>query len=173
MPRERLDTPAVVVQCSCGAVALTLRGSPIGTVACYCDTCQEGSRRIEALPDAPSVLEPDGGTAYVVYRKDRVTYARGSDLLNEHRLERNPKTSRVVASCCNAAVAMRFDDVRHWVPVYRVRFGPDAPPVQLRMCTRYLPADAAVPNDVPSHRDYPVAFMMKLLSSRIAMLFRA
>jgi hypothetical protein len=29
-----------------------------------------------------------------------------------------------------------------------------------------------IPNDVPVHRDYPAVMAMKLLSSRIAMLFR-
>jgi hypothetical protein len=151
---------------------LTLRGAPIVGVACYCDTCQEGSRRIESLPNAPSVREPDGGTAYISYPKDRVTYTKGSELLKDYKLEQNPKTNRVVASCCNSAMLMRFDDARHWVPVYRARIGPNAPAIQMRICTSFMPEHGAIPNDVPSHRDYPAALMMKLLSSRVAMLFR-
>ncbi len=95
------------VRCSCGAVALTAHGAPIVSLVCYCDTCQEGSRRIEALPKAPAVREPDGGTGYVSYRKDRVTFAKGRELLQDVTLEQNPKTKRVVASCCNSAVPMR------------------------------------------------------------------
>jgi hypothetical protein len=161
----------VLAQCSCGAVTLLLRADPIGSVACYCDTCQEGSRRIEALPNAPPVREPDGGAAYVLYRKDRVTYAKGKELLKDYTLEQNPKTNRVVASCCNSAMLMRFDDARHWVPVYRARLGPTAPAIQMRICTSFLPENLALVSDVPSYREYAPAFMLKLLWSRIAMLF--
>jgi hypothetical protein len=159
------------VQCSCGAVALTVRGAPIASLVCYCDTCQEGSRRIEALPNAPAVREPDGGTGYVSYRKDRVTFEKGRELLKDLTLEQNRKTKRVVASCCNSAVLMRFDDARHWVPLYRARFVPNAPPIQMRVCTSFLPVNVVLPDDVPSHRDYPGALVMKLLRSRLAMLF--
>lgn len=165
------DDP-VLAQCSCGAVALALRGAPIMSVACYCDTCQEGSTRIEALPGAPAVREPHGGTEYVLYRKDRVTYAKGNELVKDYKLEQNPKTSRVVASCCNSAIMMRFDDARHWVPIYRARLGLYAPAVQMRICTSFLPKSGVLPNDVPSHRDYPAAFVLKLLSSWLAMLLR-
>src|SRR6185437_6203938 len=51
--------------CACGNVELELRGPPIMIVSCYCDSCQEGGRRIEALPNAPPVLQPDGGTPYI------------------------------------------------------------------------------------------------------------
>jgi hypothetical protein len=132
-----------------------------------------GSRRIESLPNAPSVREPDGGTAYILYRKDRVTYTKGRELLKDYKLEQNPKTNRVVASCCNSAVLMRFDDARHWVPVYRARFGPNPPAIQMRICTSFMPEHDAIPNDVPSYRNYSAAFMVKLLASRVAMLFRS
>ncbi len=147
-----------VAQCSCGAVALTLRGAPIASVACYCDTCQEGSGRIEALPNAPSVREPDGGTEYVLYRKDRVTYTKGYELLKDYKLEQSPKTNRAVATCCNSAIMMRFDDARHWLPIYRARLGPVAPAIEMRICT--------------GQTDYPPAFVMRLLSSFVATLFR-
>jgi hypothetical protein len=159
--------------CSCGAVTLTLHGAPIVSLVCYCDTCQEGSRRIEALANAPAVREPDGGTAYVSYRKDRVTYTKGRELLIDVTLQQNPKTRRIVASCCNSAVLMRFDDARHWVSVYRTRLGPNAPTIQMRICTSFLPGNVVLPNDVLSHRDYPGALIMKLLRSRLAMLFRS
>jgi hypothetical protein len=166
-----ISNDLVSAQCSCGAVVVALRGAPIGSVACYCDTCQEGSSRIEALPHATAVREPDGGTEYVVYRKDRVAYAKGQELLKGYKLEQSLKTNRVVATCCNSPMMMRFDDARHWIPIYRARLGPNAPPIQMRMCTSFLPPGATLPNDVPSHRSYPPAFMMKLLASGIAMLF--
>jgi len=162
----------VFAQCSCGSVALALKGAPIGSFACFCDTCQEGSSRIEALPNAPSVRDPDGGTEYVLYRKDRVAYAKGSELLKDYKLEQNPRTSRVVASCCNSPVMMRFDDARHWIPIYRARLGPSAPAIQMRICTSFMQNGEVPADGVPSHRGYPPAFMLKLLSSGVAMLFR-
>ena len=79
------------ISCSCGAVALALQGAPIVSVVCYCDTCQEGSRLIEALPNALALREPDGGTACVSYRKDRVTCIKGREHLKDFRLEQNPR----------------------------------------------------------------------------------
>jgi hypothetical protein len=147
---------------------LTLHGAPIVSLVCYCDTCQEGSRRIETLPNAPVVREPDGGTAYVSYRKDRVTYEKGREVLEDV----TNNTERVVASCCKSALLMRFDAARHWVAVYRTRFGPNAPPIQMRVCTSFLPDTVVLPDDVPAHRDYPAALVMKLVGSRLAMLLR-
>lgn len=164
------DKNKVVIHCFCGTVELMLRGKPIASAACYCDTCQEGSCRIEALPNAPAVRERDGGTAYVLYRKDRVTVTTGSKLLKYYQLEENDRTNRVVASCCNSALLMRFDDARHWIPVYRARFA-EPPPVQMRICTSFMPQSGGSPSDVPSHRMYSGALMMRLLSSRVAMLF--
>lgn len=167
-----MASDSVSAQCSCGAVVLALRGAPIGSFACYCDTCQEGSRRIEALPHAPAVRGRDGGTEYVLYRKDRVAYVKGEELVASYTLEQRPQTQRVVATCCNSAMLMRFTDARHWVPVYRARLGSNAPPIQMRICTSFLPAGETLPNDVPVHRDYAPAFMVKLLAAGIAMLFR-
>jgi hypothetical protein len=164
------DEP-VIARCPCGGVVVALSGDPIASVACFCDTCEEGAKRIEALPGAASVRDPHGGTEYVVYRKDRVAYVRGADRVEAFRLERSPKTNRVVATCCNAALMMRFDDARHWVPIYRARIGPDAPAVQMRICTSFRQKNGALPDDVPNYPDYPGALMTKLLSSRLAMLF--
>jgi hypothetical protein len=162
----------VSAQCSCGAVVLALRGAPIGSFACYCDTCQEGSRRIEALPHAAAVRDSYGGSEYVLYRKDRVAYGKGQELVTGYKLEQSPKTNRIVATCCNSAMMMSFDDARHWIPVYRARLGPNAPAIEMRICTSFLPKSETLPNDVPAHREYAPTFMMKLLSSGIAMLFR-
>jgi len=58
--------------CSCGAVAFEARGKPILASICYCDDCQRASHELESLPGAPHILGTDGGTSYVLYRKDRV-----------------------------------------------------------------------------------------------------
>ena len=129
-------------RCSCGSVEIEAFGTPMTSVVCYCDSCQKGSRQIEALTKAVPILDPDGGTAYILYRKDRITYSKGAELLKGYKVEEKSATSRVVATCCNSAMVMRFDDAKHWVPIYRARFQGDLPPLQWRICTKFKPANA-------------------------------
>jgi hypothetical protein len=158
-------------RCSCGSVEIEALGTPITSVVCYCDSCQEGSRQIEALMNAVPTLGPDGGTAYILYRKDRIKYSKGAELLKGYKIEKKSTTSRVVATCCSSAMVMQFDDAKHWVPVYRARFQGDMPPLQWRICTKFKPENAAVPTDIPSSTMYPAGFMLKLLTSKLSMLF--
>jgi hypothetical protein len=160
----------MIASCACGSVELETIGAPITSLVCYCDDCQEGARQIEALPNARPVQDPDGGTAYVVYRKDRVQCGKGAPLLKHYKISEKSVTNRVVASCCNSAMYLNFDDGKHWVDVYRARFQRDVPPLQMRVCTKFKPANGAVPSDVPSYSGYSPKFLAKLLAARIAML---
>jgi hypothetical protein len=157
-------------RCACGSVEFEATGAPIVSVVCYCDDCQEAGRRIEALPNAPPARDGDGGTAYLVYRKDRVKCARGAQLLKGTKLKEKSATCRVVAGCCNSAMILNFDDAKHWVDLYRARVEGDAPPLQMRVCTRFSPGD--VPHDVPGYPSFPLGFLAKLLAAKIAMLLR-
>lgn len=161
----------MIAHCACGHVKLECDGVPIVSLVCYCDTCQEGSHQLEALPNAPAVRDPDGGTGYVSFRKDRVRYSSGAELLKELKLSEDSATVRVFASCCNSAMAMRFEDGRHWTPVYRARIQGELPPLQFRICTKYRTPETKFPDDVPSAGMYPPALMLRLLTSRLAMLF--
>jgi hypothetical protein len=161
----------LTARCACGSVEIETFGPPITSVICYCDSCQEGSRQIEALPNAIPILGPDGGSAYVLYRKDRIKYSKGAELLKGFKVDQESTTSRVVATCCNSAMIMRFDDAKHWVPLYRGRFQGDIIPVQWHICTKYKPESAEIPTNVPSSSMYPAGFMWKLLTSRLSMLF--
>lgn len=161
---------SLTARCACGNVEYEATGDPILGVACYCDDCQEGARRIEALPGAPRVRDPDGGVAYILYRKDRIRCVKGGDRLQSHKLKLKPKTdtNRVVASCCNSAMALTFDDSKHWVPVNRARLQ-NAPPVDMRICIKFAPDAAAIPRDVPVYPGFSVRFIWKLLGARLAM----
>ena len=55
-----------------------------------------------------------GGTAYVVYRKDRVKCSRGNQFLQGYKIKEKSPTNRVVATCCNSAMFLNFDDGKHW-----------------------------------------------------------
>ena len=141
------------------------------SVVCYCDSCQDGARQIETATNAAPILGPDGGTAYILYRKDRITYSKGAELLKDYKIDETSTTNRVVAACCGSAMVMRFDDAKHWVPMYRARFQGDLPPLQWRICTKFKPANSVIPADIPSSAMYPAGFMWKLLTSKMAMLF--
>jgi hypothetical protein len=97
-----------IARCSCGSVEIEAIGTPIVCGVCYCDTCQEGSRLIAASTGA-TPASADGGTAYVLYRKDRITYTQGAELLKDYKIEATSVTNRAVATCCNAYMLMRFD----------------------------------------------------------------
>ena len=107
------DNPQLTASCRCGRVALEAHGRPIMRVSCHCHSCQEAGRQFEQR-FARAVLEPDGGTAYVLFRKDRVAFAMGSDRLQEFRLTPGSPTRRVVASCCNSPMFLEFSK-GHWL----------------------------------------------------------
>jgi hypothetical protein len=160
-----------ISRCGCGSVEIEASGEPITSAVCYCDSCQEGARQIEAATGAIPMTDRSGGTEYVLYRKDRINYCKGSELLKDYKLDEQSTTNRVVATCCNSPMVMRFDDSKHWVPMYRSRFQGGVPAVEFRICTKFKLPGADIPTDVPSSETYPGGFMWKLLASRIAMLF--
>ena len=147
-------------------------GTPIVSSVCYCVDCQNGSRQIEELPNAGSVREADGGTAYILFRKDRLSCSKGASLLKNYKVKAGSATNRVVASCCNSAMFMNFDKGPFWVSAYRARFQGGLPPLEMRICTRSRPNGVAIPADAPSYPGYPVTLTMKLLTSGLAMWLR-
>ena len=94
--------------CACGQVRFKALGAPMFCAVCYCDDCQKGAGPLEALSGAPAFRDADGGTPYLSYRDDRFTCIAGEGLLEHHRIKPNAPTCRVVATCCNAAVFLKF-----------------------------------------------------------------
>lgn len=156
-----------VIKCRCGRVELAVSGDPILTVACHCDDCQAGGAHLQSLPGAWPIMDEAGGTWYALYRKDRLRVLRGADLLQPWKLGATA-TSRVHTTCCNSSLFVRFDRGPHWVSLYRPGFGDTAPPLQMRVNTRY--ASGPVPDDVPSFRSFPLSFVWRLIKARVAML---
>ena len=157
--------------CRCGKVELQIAGPPIFRGICYCTSCQEAGRRHQATPGADAVLTADGGTDYVLYRKDRVRCVHGGELLEERRLKPHSPTRRMFARCCNTAMFLDFTK-GHWLTVYRGRLPGDVPPVSLRMMTSERPSGAALPDDAANYPGHSAKFMLKLLAAWIAMGFR-
>ena len=159
----------MTARCACGRVVLAMRGAPIVSVACYCDDCQEGARQIESLPNAAPVKNPDGGTGYLAYRKDRVDCTSGREHLQSLKIRPESATKRVVATCCNSAMYLGFEDSKHWVDVYRSRVQGAVPPVQMHICTRYKTVTAENSAGVPGYPGYPFKFVVRLIGARLAM----
>ncbi len=155
--------------CVCGRVELEATGAPIVSAVCYCDDCQEGARRIEALPNAVAILDRDGGTAYLLFRKDRIVCSKGATLLESYKLSETSATNRVVATCCNSAMFVNFDKGLFWVSAYRARFRGNLPPVEMRIWTKFRRSDAELPANAPSYPRYPLRFAARLLVSGAAM----
>ncbi len=165
------DSRVLRASCACGAVELEAQGRPITSLICYCDDCQAAGSRIEQLAGAPPVLGDDGGTGAVMFRKDRLRCIKGADLLEPMKLRPESPTNRYLARCCNSAMYAGFDDSKHWVDVLRARVVGEAPPIQLRIFTRYAPAGVSLPSDVPSYATFPASLIAGIIGARIAMLF--
>ena len=158
-------------RCRCGKVEIQIAGTPILVAACHCDDCQAGAAKLAALPDAPSVLDEYAGTPSVLYRKDRVRVVAGGDHIQPLKLKPQSPTNRVVATCCNTPLMVTFDNALHWLPVYPLLLGDAAPPLEMRVNTRLIPAGVPQPHDVPAYRTFPPRFVLKLVAARIAMAF--
>ena len=156
--------------CVCGRVRCESRGEPILSAVCYCLDCQEGGRRIEALPGAPQVLDDDGGAPYLLYRDDRFRCVAGEELLVDHRLKPNSPTRRVVASCCNSGMFLKFDP-GFWVSSYRHRYSGELPPIDMRTNVRRRRAETPMPGDATCYRSFPPRLFAKLIGARIDMFF--
>ena len=158
--------------CRCGKVEMLVSGDPLLHAICYCKSCQQAGRLHQSAPNADTVLAADGGTDYVLYRKDRVSCVKGGDLLEERRLKPESPTRRMFARCCSSAMFLDFTK-GHWLTVYRGRLPDDIPPATMRMMTADRPASTPLPDDgLVNCPGQSGKFMLKLLGAWMAMGFR-
>ena len=157
--------------CRCGKVALEVVGAPILRGVCYCASCQEAGRRHRAASGVDADLAEDGGTDYVLYRKDRVRCIRGGDLLEDRRLKPDSPTRRMYARCCDTAMFVDFTK-GHWLTVYRSRLPNNMPPATMRVMTAARPEGVVLPDDMANYPGHSGKFMLKLLGAWMAMGFR-
>jgi hypothetical protein len=157
--------------CRCGAVKFTLRGTPIMHVACYCTSCRTAGRAFEQALGSQPVVAGDGGTDFVLYRKDRVLLVVGANRLSEHRLKPESPTRRMMATCCNTPMLLDFTK-GHWLTFYRGCMPAEIPALEMRIMTKDKPAGVTLPDDLPNCATHSGRFMWRLLSSWAAMGLR-
>jgi hypothetical protein len=162
---------SAAVTCQCGTVRFSAAGSPISSTICYCSSCQQAGHVFENLPSTPRVMDADGGTPVVLYRKDRVRCEAGKEYLAEFRLKPESPTRRVVATCCNSPMFLDFTK-GHWLSIYRNRFPNGEPPIEMRLMTKERPAGTVLAGDVPNHEGFSGKLMLNLILAWIAMGFR-
>ena len=166
-----MNTTHLTASCACGAVAIEAIGRPIASTICYCDDCRAAGAHLESLAPAAPVRNKDGGTPMILYRKDRVRRARGKDLLLKWKLKDGSATNRWIASCCNSAMLLDFDDAKHWANFYALRLPEPRIAPEMRICLKDASITASEFADVPAYRGYPVRFIFKLLAAKAAMIF--
>jgi hypothetical protein len=104
----------------------------------------------------------------LIYRDDRFACVRGADLLRLYKLSAQAPTARVVATCCNSGMFLKYKR-GYWVSTYRARFSGDLPPVEIRTQTKHKPVGVDIPNDAPSYRGFPFKLFARLIEARFAM----
>ena len=164
---------AKTLACNCGQVALEVQGKPIASAECLCIDCQRAGAFLQLLPGAPRTLDENAATRFVLYRKDKVRCDKGQALLREHRLSKDSKTRRVVASCCNTPIFLELTN-GHWLSIYGGLWSTATlPALETRTMTRDRPEGVELPDDVPNPDTHTISFYAKLLGAWAAMGFRA
>ncbi|MBX3204740.1 MAG: hypothetical protein KF764_06710 [Labilithrix sp.] len=166
-------THTAQLACACGQVHLEAESAPIVRAECHCNSCRAAGARLQALPAAPPFLETNGGTRFVLHRKDRVRFLEGAERLKEFRLAPGAKTRRVVATCCNTPVFLELQN-GHWLSLYGCLWPAGTlPPPDLRTMTSDLPDRSTLADDVPNGTWQTLSFFAKLLGAWIAMGFKS
>jgi hypothetical protein len=160
------------LSCACGKVHIEAEQTPIISTECHCNSCRSAGARLAALPASTPVREQNGGTHYILYRKDRVRIVEGAELLREFRLSDKAPTRRVVATCCNTPVFLEFKG-GHWLSLYARLWPEDSrPPVEMRTMTSDVADTSTLSSDVPHGKWKTASFYARLLGAWIAMGFK-
>lgn len=158
--------------CSCGKLQLPARGVPIMSAACFCSSCQTAGEYFASFGHG-GVKGADGGTPFVLYRKDFVDCSGAAEGLCEHRLKATSTTRRVLSTCCQTPMFLEFES-GHWLSVYADRVPGDLrPAIEIRTMVKDAPPGTHFDDDVPSYRTHSVGFMLRLLWAWARMGFRA
>lgn len=162
------------LQCRCGQVQLDVRGTHIASAECHCNSCRGAAVRLLGESATPAtLLEPNGGTRYVLYRKDRVHIVCDPARLRQFRLGASTKTRRVVTACCRTPVFMELHG-GHWLSLYASLWPTSTrPALELRTMVSDLDDPSVLPSGgIPNCSHQSLRFYARLLTAWIAMGLR-
>lgn len=163
---------ATRLSCACGQVVLEVEGTPIVSAECLCTDCQKAGALLQSLPGAPRMLDANGATRFVMYRKDRVHCEEGAHFLRGHRLHAGSRTRRVVAICCNTPMFLDFTR-GHWLSMYGNLWpATSLPALEIRVMTRSRPVGTVLPDDVPNPDVATLWLFARMLRAWFAMGLR-
>lgn len=159
------------LKCQCGQSLVHLKGAPILTADCCCNSCAAAAARLQALPGMAQITGAHGATPFVLYRKDRVRLEMPAPP-RSFRLTPASKTERLLAPCCNTPIGLQFKG-GHWISLYSSLWPQGtAPTPEGRTMTADRPDRARLPQDIPNARYQSPGMMWKLLKAWAAMGFR-
>lgn len=162
----------LTLQCQCGEVKMVVADQPIISADCYCADCQQAGEKLKLLPSSVNVMNDQGATPFVLYRKDRVALHGNEENLQSFYLNEKSSTRRVVAGCCKTPLFLEFSE-GHWLSIYSVLWPENLrPKADIRTMTRSKPENVTLPNDVPNPKTHTLGFYWKLLSAWAAMGFK-
>jgi hypothetical protein len=161
--------PERIASCHCGEVQIRAIGKPIVSAVCYCADCQAGGRQLEEVGARHDFQDAWGGSAYLVYRDDRILGLEESAKVQGFRIREGAPTTRFVTTCCKSALYLKHGP-GWWTSLYRVRFGDAAPPLEMRNNVRHVKDRATLPSDVPTYPGFPPSLFGKLLLARLGIL---
>lgn len=151
---------------------MEVQGGPIICSECHCESCRKAAEKMESFPHQPIFREKNGGTPFVLYRKDRVSFLEGTESLKSFRLSPKSGSRRAYASCCDSPVFLEFQH-GHWLSLYASLWPKDSrPKMDLRTMTSDLPDPSILDNDLPNFKKQSLPFMWRLLKSWAAMGFK-
>ena len=161
------------ISCGCGKAALTLHQGPFIATECHCTSCRTAGEALAELPLARPMIGQNGGTHFVLYRKDRVTFSKGLDVLAAYRIKPDSPTRRVVASCCNTPIFLEFQN-GHWLSLYGSLWPDGAvPPADLRTVVADREGLPPLDDAIPAGKLQTARFYARLLGAWIAMGFKS
>lgn len=160
------------LSCRCGQVHIEVQRAPIIVAECHCASCRDARDRMRRLPDGQDVGAANGGTPFVLYRKDRLEISDGQAQLAAFVLGPARTTRRVIATCCNTPMFLEFNG-GHWLSLYRSLWPAEtAPTLALRTVVGDRVDTAPLEGNVPAGALATTGFFARLLGAWIAMGFK-
>lgn len=162
---------ATQISCACGTVRIEADGRPMASVICHCTSCRTAGRGFDAQSGQAPIVDDEGGTPAVMWRKDKLRCVSGCERLTPHWLTPDSPTRRLVATCCGCPVALDFTK-GFWLTVYRGRVA-DAPPAAMRVMVGDLENGTTLPDDgLPRMNGHSGRMMLKMMATWASMGFR-